>query len=42
MNNKDFIAELSQRTGLSSEESQRYVNFVTESMGDHFQEGDTV
>ena len=42
MNNKDFIAELSQRTGLSPEESQRYVNFVTESMGDHFQEGDTV
>ena len=42
MNNKDFRVELSQRTGLTPEESQRYVNFITESMGDHFQEGDTV
>lgn len=42
MNNKDFIAELAQRTGFSAEDTQKYVNSVVEAMGDHFQESDSV
>lgn len=42
MNNKDFIAELAQRTGFSVEDTQKYVNSVVEAMGDHFQESDSV
>ena len=40
MNNKDFIAELAQRTGYSAEDTQRFVNSIVEAMGDHFQESD--
>ncbi len=42
MNNKEFIAELSQRLGYASEDTQKLVNSVVEAMGDHFQEGDSV
>ena len=42
MNNKDFIAELAQRTGFSAEDTQKYVNSIVEAMGDHFQESDSV
>ena len=42
MNNKDFIAELAQRTGYSAEDTQRFVNSIVEAMGDHFQESDNV
>ena len=38
MTNKDFIAKLAQRTGYSSEDTQKMVNAVVEKMGDHFQE----
>jgi DNA-binding protein HU-beta/integration host factor subunit alpha len=42
MNNKEFIAELSQRTGYTVDDSQKMVNSVIESMGDHFLDDDTV
>ena len=42
MNNKDFITTLAARTGRSVEETQRMVDTVVETMGDHFQEDDTV
>ena len=42
MNNKDFIATLAARTGHSVEETQRMVDTVVETMGDHFLEDDTV
>ncbi len=42
MNNKEFIAELAERTGYSTKDAQRMVNFLVEAMGDAFQEGDSV
>lgn len=42
MTNKDFIAQLAQRTGYSSEDTQKMVNAVVEKMGDYFQEDDAV
>lgn len=42
MTNKDFIAQLAQRTGYSSDDTQKMVNAVVEEMGDHFQEDDVV
>ena len=42
MTNKDFIAELVQRTGYSSDDTQKMVNAIVEKMGDHFQEDDAV
>ena len=42
MNNKDFIATLAQRTGNSVEDTQRMVDIVIETMGDRFQENDSV
>ena len=42
MNNKDFITELAQRTGYSSDDTQKLVNCVIEAMGDHFQSDDSV
>lgn len=42
MTNKDFIAQLAQRTGFSSDDTQKMVNAVVEEMGDHFQEDDVV
>jgi DNA-binding protein HU-beta/integration host factor subunit alpha len=42
MTNKDFIAQLAQRMGYSSDDTQKMVNAVVEEMGDHFQEDDVV
>ena len=42
MNNKDFITELADRFGYSAEETQRMVDLVIETMGDHFQNDDSV
>ena len=42
MTNKDFITELAQRTGYSSDDTQKMVNTIVEKMGDHFQEDDSV
>ena len=42
MNNKDFITELADRSGFSADDTQRMVDFVIETMGDHFQEDDSV
>ncbi|MBP5798522.1 MAG: HU family DNA-binding protein [Prevotella sp.] len=42
MNNKDFITELADRTGYSTEDTQRMVDLVIETMSDHFQEGDNM
>jgi DNA-binding protein HU-beta/integration host factor subunit alpha len=42
MNNKDFITELADRTDYSVEDTQRMVDLVIETMGDHFQEDDNV
>ena len=42
MNNKDFITELADRTDYSAEDTQRMVDLVIETMGDHFQEDDNV
>lgn len=42
MNNKEFIAELAQRTGYSTDDAQKLVNRVVETMGDSFQNDDAV
>ena len=42
MNNKEFIAELSRRTGYKSTDTQAMVRHLIEAMSDVFQEGDTV
>ena len=42
MTNKDFISELAQRTGYTSDDTQKMVNAIVEKMGDHFQEDDAV
>lgn len=42
MNNKDFITELSKRTGYSPDETQKYVNIVVETMGDYLQDDNSV
>ena len=42
MNNKEFIAELAERTGYSTKDAQRMVKFLVDAMGDAFQEGDSV
>jgi DNA-binding protein HU-beta/integration host factor subunit alpha len=42
MNNKEYIAELAQRTGYSSDDAQKLVNRVVETMGDSFQNDDAV
>jgi DNA-binding protein HU-beta/integration host factor subunit alpha len=42
MNNKEFIAELSQRMGLSQDFTQKMVRTLIDDMGEHFQEDDTV
>lgn len=42
MTNKDFISELAQRTGYSPEDTQKMVNLIVETMGDHFQNGNMV
>ena len=42
MNNKEYIAELSRRTGYSQEDTQRMVCCVVESMGQQFDECENV
>ena len=42
MTNKDFIADLAQRSGYSPEDVQRMVNDVVETMGYYFQEDNSV
>ena len=42
MKNKEFITELAQRTGYSTDETQQFVNYVVDAMGDHFQVDDSV
>lgn len=42
MNNKEFIVELAQRTGYSSDDAQKLVNRVVETMSDSFQNDDAV
>ena len=42
MNNKDFIAELARRTGYSTDETQRMVDLVIETMSDQFQKDNSV
>ena len=42
MTNKDFISELAQQTGYSPEDTQKMVNVIVETMGDHFQNDNMV
>ncbi len=42
MNNKEFIAELSDRMGYTTKETQRLVNEIVNAMGDAFQEDNAV
>ena len=42
MNNKDFIAELSQRSGYSQDNTQRLVRCVIEAMASRCDEGESV
>ena len=39
---KDFISDLAQQTGYSPEDTQKMVNVIVETMGDHFQEDNMV
>lgn len=42
MNNKEFVAELSQRTGFGIADCQRLLDNVVNAMSDRFQENDSV
>ncbi len=42
MNNKEFIAELAERTGYSLKDTQRLVDNIINAMGDAFQEDNCV
>lgn len=42
MNNKEFISTLAERLGYSADETQQLVDIVTQTMGDRFQDDDTV
>lgn len=42
MNNKDFIGELSRKSGYSAADTQRMVNDIVNVMSDCFIEGDAV
>lgn len=42
MNNKEFVAELSRRTGYGISDAQRLLTNVINAMSDHFQESDSV
>ena len=42
MNNKEFIAELAQRSGYTQADTQKLVNTVISSMGDAFEGGENV
>ena len=42
MNNKEFIAELSERTGYNAKDTQRLVSNLIDAMGDAFQEDNAI
>ncbi len=42
MNNKEFVAELSRKTGYKNDQTQKMLLTVLNSMGDGFMEGDYV
>lgn len=42
MNNKEFIAELAERTGYSSKDTQKLASNLIDAMGDAFQEDNSV
>ena len=42
MNNKEFIAELAERTGYTPKDTQKLVNNIINAMGDAFQEDNAV
>ena len=42
MNNKEFIAELAERTGYSAKDTQKLVNTLIDAMGDAFQEDNSI
>ena len=42
MNNKDFIAELSRRTGYTAAATPKLVNTIVDALGDAFQDGTAV
>ena len=42
MNNKEFIAQLSQRTGFTQADTQKLVNTIVDEMGNRFGEGDVL
>lgn len=42
MNNKEYIAELSRRTGYSQDSTQRMVRAVIEAMAQKFDDGESV
>lgn len=42
MNNKEYIAELSRRTGYSQDDTQRMVRLVIETIAQQFDEGENV
>lgn len=42
MNNKEFIAELAERTGYTMKDTQRLANLLIDAMADAFQEDSAV
>ncbi len=42
MNNKEFIAELAQRSGYSQDNVQHYVRSLVDAMAERFDEGESV
>ena len=42
MNNKEFLAELSKRTGIVAADAQKKILQLVDAMNTHFQEGDVV
>ena len=42
MNNKEFIAELAERTGFNAKDTQKLVNNLIDAMGDDFQEDNSI
>lgn len=42
MNNKEFIAELAERTGYSAKDAQKLAGNLIDAMGDAFQEDNSI
>ena len=42
MNNKEFIAELAERTGYSPRDTQKLASNLSDAMGDAFQEDNSI